>query len=135
MASSFTVTKLLDGSVETIIKVDIVGDTSDELVDAKIFDVTAYLNTGVNKKIATVKYALDGFSGELFWEGSSNIPLLTLEKDKFSKVTLAKDGFVSNSGVAGKTGSILLTTNGLTDDMYGYIILHIKSRDPIPGRP
>jgi hypothetical protein len=133
MASSFSVTKMVDGSRDTVIKVDITGDTSSELTLAKIFDVTQYVNTGVHKRIKKIQYCLNGFAGQLYWEGTSNIPLLTMEKDKHSSACFFREGCINNSGVTAPTGCIFLTTVGLTVKLTGYIILTIQSKDLVDG--
>lgn len=134
MASSFTVEKIVDGSRNTTIKVYITGDTSSELSLAKIFDTSTYVNTGVHKRIRKIQYALNGFSGQLYWEGSPNKPLLTMEKDHYSEACYEEEGYLNNASVATPTGCILLSTLGLTASLTGYIILFIQSKDIVVGQ-
>lgn len=134
MASTFAVTTILDGSRDTVIKVDITGDTLSELSLAKIFDVTSYVNTGTNKRLKKIQYSLNGFAGQLYWESTgTNKPLVTLAKDKYSEADFGHIGYLNNSGVTNKTGSILLSTTGLTTGLTGYITLFIQSKDTLDG--
>jgi len=133
MASSFTVDKIVDGSRETTIKVNITGDTSSELSLAEIFDASTYFNTGVHKRLRKIQYELTGFSGNLFWDGSTDLPLITLEKDHYSEADFKDIGYLNKSAVAAPTGDILLTTVGLTTNLSGYIILFIESKDIVDG--
>lgn len=133
MASSFTVEKIVDGSRDTTIKVYITGDTTSELSLAKIFDVTNYVNTGVHKRIKKIQYCLNGFAGQLYWEGSPNKQLLTMEKDRYSEACYEEIGYLNNASVLSPTGCILLSTLGLTIGLTGYIILFIQSKDIVDG--
>lgn len=135
MASSFSVTKIVDGSRNTTIKIDITGDTNSELTLAKVFDVTQYFNTGINKQLKEVQYELSGFRGQLLWESTvANEPLLSMEIDHYTEAKFDRIGYLKNSDVEGHTGSILLSTLGLTTNCVGYIILFIQSRDIVDGQ-
>ena len=134
MASSFTVTDILDGSRNTVVKIDIVGTTTSELTGAKIYDVSSYLNTGTSKMIQRIEYCLNGFSAELVWEGTPDLPLLSLAVDHQADIDFYKAGYLNNSGVTAKTGCILMNTSGLSTGGNGYIILHVQSRDIVDGQ-
>jgi hypothetical protein len=126
MANTITKTTIQDGKRNTIIKIDILGDGTGEETNTVIFDASTYYNPTVNKKLNRIKYTLDGFSARLLWDATSDAPLLTLEKDKYSDFCF--DGGLSNTYYAGATGDILLTTLGLGAGESASIILFIQSK-------
>jgi hypothetical protein len=135
MASSFTVTKIIDGTRETTIKIDITGDTTSNFSKEIIFDPATYTNTGKSKKLRKVQYCLNGFSGLIYWDANTDAQLVTFESSHYSEADFKEVGYLSNSSYTGYTGKILLTTVGLTLGLSGYIILYLESKDAIPGKP
>jgi len=126
MANAITKTTILDGKRNTIVKIDIVGDGTGDESSTVIFDASAYYNTTVNKKLNRIQYVLDGFSARLLWDATTDAPLWTLEKDKYSDFCF--NGGLSNTYYAGATGDILLTTIGIASGESGTIILYLQSK-------
>jgi hypothetical protein len=135
MASSFTVTTIVDGSRETTIKIDITGDTSSNFSKEEIFDPADYVNEGISKKLRKAQYCLNGFSGLLYWDATTDAQLITMEPNHYSEPDFKEIGYLSNSKYSGYTGKILLTTLDLTIGMSGYIILYLESKNAMPGIP
>lgn len=132
MAHTVTTQTIVDGSRNKIIKINIKGDsgTATELVKAVIYDSSAYVGDTTENKLMEVEYGLNGFSAELFWDATADIPLVSLVKDFADYQKFWKEGGIPNNGAAGRTGDILITTTGLassTND--GYIKLYIKQRE------
>jgi hypothetical protein len=139
MAHAITTQTFVDGSRDTIIKVNIKGDgSSGELSNSIIFDASAYLTQSTDNKLYRIQYCLNGFSAELLWDATSNVPLISLAKDHpmdhdFFDHCFGFGGIVNN-GAAGRTGDILITTLGLASTtLDGFIIFYIKEREvPYP---
>lgn len=131
MAHTITTQVLEDGTRNTCIKVNIKGDnlTVTELVDVVIFDASAYKTASIENKLMFIQFCLNGFSAELFWDATANVPLINLEQDISEEMDYKHCGGLINNAAAGKTGDILITTNGLASSVKdGYIVFHIKER-------
>lgn len=130
MAHTITTQVLEDGNRNTCIKVNIKGDgASGELAKAIIFDASAYKTGSTDNKLMSIDFCLNGFSVELFWDATVDVPLISMDKDISESMAYSHCGGLINNGVAGRTGDILITTTGLaatTGD--GYIVFHIKER-------
>ena len=134
MANSITTHVVGDGGRNTRILVNLIGDNSGQFTNEIIFDPADYLNKGVNKKIDSIQYVLNGFCASLLWGSSiSNQPIVELEKDHYSNFEY--DGGVSNNTVAGRNGKILLTTREwVPNGNAGYIILSIELKINTMGK-
>jgi len=132
MAHAVTTQVLVDGSSNTIIKVNIKGDnaTATELVKVIIFNASAYATGSVDNKLMEIEYGLNGFSAELLWDATTDIPLISLEQDHPTKAEFWIEGGLVNNSAAGRTGDILITTTGLASSVKaGYMIFYIKERN------
>ena len=132
MAHTLTTQVLERGSKFTVIKVNIKGDSKDanELSKAVLFDASAYSSTKVNDKLMDIKYTLNGFSAELFWDAATDVPLISLAKDyPHEECYFEVEGGLKNNAGAGITGDILISSNGLAStDNDGDIILRMSWR-------
>jgi len=130
MAHALTTQKITDGRRNTVIKVNIKGDgVTGELANEVLFDASAYFTACTDNKLVEIKYTLNGFSAELFWDATANVPLISLAKDHPAYENYRDVGGIVNNSGAGKTGDILISTTGLaasTKD--GYIELYIIER-------
>jgi hypothetical protein len=64
---------------------------------------------------------------ELFWDASTNVPLLNLLENWSDQLDFTPTG-IPNSGAAGKTGDILVTTsNAGSGDTYLLILTLTKT--------
>ena len=125
--ATVTYQTIIDGSRDTIIKVNIDGAT--DLNKTVIFDPANYVNPTIHNKIMRVDYAFDGFSGELFWDATAAVPILTIPKDFGGKAKFYEwIGGLTNNGGAGQTGKILLSTAGAGATTSGYLIIFIKKK-------
>jgi hypothetical protein len=131
MAHVITTQKIIDGRKVTVLKVNIKGDsgTGSELSNAVIFDASAYLTGSTYNKLMEIEYCLNGFSAELFWDATTDVPLMSLEKDKAYEADFWDIGGLVNNGTTGRTGDILITTNGLASSTKdGYILFYLMQR-------
>lgn len=133
MANTIDIQLIQDGTRDTIIKVDILGDGSGDESGTVIFDASTYLNTTVEKKLWRYEYALQGFVADLDWDATAPAPLATLVENHHEEVLWEWFGGYSNAYFAGRTGDILLTTVGLGAGDRGHIILYVKHRELLNG--
>ena len=136
MANSVVISTLLDGSDGfqkgriTIIKVDIIADTTAEITGYKIFNASLYGNKTVNKKLYNLRYCLNGFNAALFWGVSGSVStnlLLTCETDHYNEQEFDNTvSSISNIDITNHDGNIYLSTKNLTAGDIGYLILAIQ---------
>jgi len=128
MAHTITTQTLVDGSRNTVIKVNIKGDgASGELAAAIIYNASDYVTESTSNKLMEIEFCLNGFSAELFWDADTDVPLISLDKDISEDQKYWTEGGLINNAGTGKTGDIVITTVGLnasTND--GYIIFYLK---------
>jgi len=131
MAHTVNTQVLVDGSKHTIIKVTIKGDgSSGELSNYVIYDASAYTAGSTKPKLDRIQYCLNGFSGELFWDATLNISLISIDQDISEDMDFTDTGGLIDNAGAGRTGDILLTTTGLASSSKdGYIIFYINQRE------
>lgn len=130
MAHAVLTQVLLDGPRQTIIKVTIKGDgTSGELAKAIVFNASSYDPEAISNALMDITYCLTSFSGELFWDATTDVALMSLATDHPHHECFFQEGGLVNNGATGVTGDILLSTVGLAASTAdGYIIFHIKKR-------
>jgi hypothetical protein len=131
MAHTLTTQVILDGRKQTIIKVNIKGDSGDaaELSGAIIFDASAYSTGSVDNKIMEVEYCLNGFSAELFFYGTPSVKAVSIPKDHPNYTKYWDFGGVVNNATTGRNGDITITTTGLASTAYdGHIIFRVMER-------
>jgi hypothetical protein len=124
MASTLTSTILFSGSKWYIVKIDIVGATSSDLSAVQVNKVTGDL--GIDPSLYEIHGNLQGFTAELLWKATTNTPLWTLPASVNVHEKLYKQAGLKNPGGAGNTGDILITTSGLSANMYGSLTLKIR---------
>lgn len=130
MAATFTSQTLVDGSRNTVVKINIIGDGTGELTNTVIFDASTFINPDTNNKLDRIEYTLRNFAATLYWDANTPVVLLDLVANypscqKFGK----KYGGIINNAGTGKTGDIKITTQGLTGlPTTGEIILYIKKK-------
>jgi hypothetical protein len=121
---------LESGPRNTIIKVFFTGDVGGDLTDSVIYDASAYSPITTNDKLRSVFYNLNGFDAVLYWDANTNVPIISLDQGLLKDVPFFPEGGgLPNNGGAGRTGDILMTTNGLTTGNDGYIILYVNKRE------
>lgn len=124
MANLITVTPQLNGSKLFTIKVDIVGDGSGDETGAAIITSAALTNTPATFKIRAIQWDLVGFSAELLWDATTDVHAFSLPEGIAGGHRFSDTGqhLINNAG-AGKTGSLLLKTAGLSASGHGTIII------------
>ena len=133
MANTLNTQVILDGQYTTVIKITIEGDGSGEETKTIIFDASAYNPATTNNKLRGIKYLLNGFDADLFWDATTDVLIIALDENlqeeiDFTDVDTRYSG-IPNNGGTGRTGDILISTNGLGATDTGYIILYINKKD------
>jgi hypothetical protein len=121
---AFTITKqeLTRSTGRVVLKVYIDGaaDGTAQLLNVATGDF------GIKPALMGVKGSLNGFNAILLWDATTDVPIMTLETDTSFDHDFSKFGGIVNNGGAGKTGDILITTNGITGTDSGFVILDVK---------
>lgn len=129
MANSFTQDIIVDGSRNTIVHYVLTGDGSQDFTNTLLYDASAAVNTTTSLKLWAIKYGLNGFSGQLIFDGGTPQPFYTMVKDKDTDQCFEEFGGYVNDEAVTPTGDILLTTQGMVGaPTNGYITLYLKKR-------
>ena len=134
MAHTIQTQVIVDGPRDTIIKVYLASDgTSGELTNYVLFDASAYSTQSTDNALIEIKYNLNGFDAFLEWDATTDVPIMTLDKDLQEEVSFWCHGVypgIPNNGGAGRSGDILINTTGFaTGTSKGYIWLHIRQKN------
>lgn len=128
MPNAITSQTLVDGPRNTIVKITIVGDGSGEETNTVLFDASSYGYGSTNNKLMRIQYLLNGFDAVLYWDATANVVIKPLDQDIEEDSDFSDAGGIINNGGTGRTGDILISTNGLGSGDEGYIVLYIKQR-------
>ncbi len=130
MAHAIIVQKLVDGRKLTSLKVTIKGDgASGELSNAILFNASDFFTQSIDNKLMEIDYELNGFTGELFWDATAPVALMSLAKDHPQHHEWWDVGGLINNSGSGRTGDITITTTGLNGKTYdGFITFYLMQR-------
>jgi hypothetical protein len=130
MANTITSQTLVDGSRNTVVKVTILADGSGEITNGIIFDASTFVGANTSNKLMRIQYNLNGFDATLYWDASSPVQMMSLNGGFPADQCFDEYGGLINNAGAGKTGDILLTTDGLASlsSATGEIILYVKKK-------
>ena len=129
MANTITKQTIVDGSKRLIVKIHILGDGSGEETTTVLIDASSYTPAFTNEALYSVHSNLNGFTAELIWDATANVPLLHLADYEADWLQTETGGVsIPNNAGAGKTGDILLTTTGLGAGDQGSIVIDIKKK-------
>lgn len=128
MANAIATQVIEDGNRDTIIKWTIVGDGSGDETKTIIFDASAYKIASIDNKLWKIQFSTVGASAILYWDATTDIPLISLPADHPQEFDFSEYGGIPNNGGAGRTGDILITTSGLGAGEHMTIILYVKER-------
>ncbi len=126
MANTVAKQLVLNGSRNYIIKVTITGDGSGEL-SAQILNSTTG-DLGTDDKLMAVQANFSGFAGTLLWDANTDVIATQIVHDKDVHNKWWKTGGLVNNASTGKTGDILLTTQGLGAGDFGELTLYLKKK-------
>lgn len=130
MANTITKQTIVDGSKYLVVHIYIQGDgvTGDE-TNTVLIDASTYSPAFTNESVEVIHANLNGFEATLLWDATVNVPFYHIPQyEVHYSASEIKEAIPNNAG-AGKTGDILITTNGLspvTDR--GVITLKIKKK-------
>lgn len=127
MADALTSQVIEDGPRNAVLKFTNVSDGTGQsnavLVDVSTLSsdpLTGQVCNGVT--IQSVIYSCVGMGVELFFDATTNMPLLNLNQDFSDQIDFGPTGIPNNAGT-GKTGDVLVTTNGATNNDTYFLML------------
>jgi len=128
MANTITVTTLVDGPVNLIQLVNIVGDGSGEETATILVDRSAYAPTdGTKLTLEKVEGLLTAFTAKLLFDATADLTVVSLPADEMFCYDFRCFGGVSSSKAgAGYTGDLLITTASLGAADAGTFVLHMR---------
>ena len=128
MPNAITSQTFVDGNRVTEVKYNIVGDGSGEETKTVLYDASTFTAQAIDNAVTSIEYCLVGFSAQLYWDASTDVPLLSLAEGSESREHFNYVGSIANNSGTGKTGDILISTSGLGSGDHGFIILRIKQK-------
>jgi hypothetical protein len=119
MAATATQQIINDGPRRLTLKYTIAGTTGDTtagtLVDASAFNDKDGSALGANAlTLVGVDASLTGFSCQLLWNATANVPLVDIPSDDPVSQDYSKFGGIKDNSGAGSNGDVLFTTTGYT---------------------
>ena len=127
MANTITKQTLIDGDRNLVVHIHIDGDGSGEETDTVLIDASTYAPAFTNSKLIRVEATLNGFTIDLNWDATTNIPLISIPDYDFN-VDFSRYGGITNNTGVGKTGDVVFTTTGLGATDHGFMILEFKKK-------
>jgi hypothetical protein len=128
MPNSIATQVLEDGRRNTVIKWTIVGDGSGDETATVIFDASAYKTASTANKLWEIEFSTVGASAILYWDATTDIPLLSIPANHSEKMCFGAFGGIINNAGTGITGDIVITTSGLGSNDHMTIIMWVKER-------
>ena len=132
MADALTSQVIQDGPRNAILKFTNDSDGTGQAL-AVLVDVSTLSADPLTKQVCngvtlqSITYSNVGMGVELFWDATTNIPLLNLLTDWSDQLDFSDFG-IPNDAAAGKTGDILVTTSAATaGDTYTLVLTLTKS--------
>lgn len=126
MANTITRQVLNNGPRDYVVKFTIIGDGSGEETAARVNSVTGDMGTDV--ALMEVEAAFSGFSGLLYWDATSDIPLAQIAADMETLKCFRSIGGIVNNAGTGKNGDVILATTGLGTGDSGTIVMRCKKK-------
>lgn len=126
MANTVTRQVLVNGSRNYVVKFTITGDGSGDETGVRINAVSG--DMGTDNKIMKVMAGFDNFSGSILFDATTDVLAMVIPPNTFLKHDYKHFGGIINNAGAGKTGDILLSTNGLGANEHGYIVVEVKKK-------
>jgi hypothetical protein len=121
MANSVTTQILVDGAVNAVVKIVGILDTSD-VAPTAVVDPASFTPTPTQFRIDRVTYTVEeGLDVRLQWDATS--PVYIIDYVKAGHQDFKKFGGLQNNAGAGKTGKILLSTEGWTAGTHEFTIV------------
>lgn len=125
MANTITTQVLDNGPRNLALNIFITGDGTGEETNTLLVDASAYGATDL--VLSRVWANLSGFTLDLIWDATANVPFLHIADYDISYLPHLIDGITNNAG-SGKTGDVLFSTTGLGSGDKGSLILHFKKK-------
>ena len=132
MADALTSQVIQDGPRNAILKFTNVSDGTGQTL-AVLVDVSTLSADPLTKQVCngvtlqSITYSNVGMGVKLFWDATTNIPLLNLLTDWSDQLDFSDFG-IPNDAAAGKTGDILVTTSAASvGDTYTLVLTLTKS--------
>jgi len=132
MADALTSQVIEDGPRNAVLKFTNVSDGSGQSA-AVLVDVSTLSSDPLTKQVCngvtlqSIIYSNVGMGVELFWDATTDVPLLNLLENWSDELDFTPTGIPNNSG-SGRTGDILVTTSGAgAGDTYMLLLTLTKS--------
>lgn len=124
--TQLTSTVLFSGSLWYIVKCDIVGDGTGDLTNSRVNVTTG--DMGKNNSLYELHGELTGFSAKLLFDATTKVYATQLPSDVDIHQKFSRQGAIPNNAGTGKTGDILITTNGLMNGASGSFVLKVRKQ-------
>jgi hypothetical protein len=130
MAHIITINTILDDSLNTIFKVDIVSDGS-PLSNYVIYDPALHFNKGNLVKLMRISYELNDFEARLAWAGTQITPAITLAPAHHEDICYDWIGGLRNdlNPAVVPDGRLTMTLFDHGAAESGHMIIHLKHRN------
>ena len=127
MADALTSQVIEDGPRNAVLKFTNVSDGTGQSL-ATLVDVSTLSSDPMTGQVCngvvlqSIIYSCVGMGVELFYDASTNMPLLNLLQDFSDQLDFGPTGIPNNAG-SGKTGDILVTTSGASSNDTYFLML------------
>lgn len=131
MAATVTAQKIADGIGCVTQKITIVGDAAGDIAaggNVMLADPSGFTPATTRVRIDRVRACLGGFAATLYWDATTDVPILGIPADTNVDLDFRDIGGLSPTGAAGQTGKIQVVTSGLATGETGYIILDLTKK-------
>jgi hypothetical protein len=129
MANTITKTHLLNGPLNLVTHVTIVGDGSGEESAAILIDRSTFAPDGTKLILDKVTGHLTAFSARLLWDATADLEICQMPADQwFFYDWCGVGGFPSGKAGAGGTGDLLITTASLGNGDRGTFTLYMRKK-------
>jgi len=130
MPNIITKQTLIDSVRKSVVKVTIQGDGSGDETKYVLYDASSYSPPATSNKLMYINYALENFEVDLYWDATTDVYLMNLLANYQSEQCFKHYGGLINNAGIGKTGDILMSTNGLGAAENGTIIFTVYKKIP-----
>lgn len=126
MADAVASQTLMDGPRNAVMKFTNISDGTGESAVLKV-DVSALSGSPSEVKINRITFTTVGMSVALYWDATTDVPIVTLPADFSEELDFCQFGGLINNAGTGVTGDIVLTTLGHSSgDSYSIVLEMVK---------
>jgi len=128
MANTIDTVERLDGESKYVVDIYIEGDGSGDETDTALITFSNVNNPHNYTDLSLEKYIanFNDFNATLIWDATTNVPFQHIPVGDSGFDYTVAGGPKNNTAGAGKTGSVLITTSGLTGLSKGTLRLEFR---------